>query len=466
MIKKSLLPIALILMMSLLAGCGGGAGSSSTPAGVNPSVPSIVQLLPVQQIVQTNSSITLKAKVLDGNGATMAGVPVVFTNLSLLGVLSSTTATTDSMGYATVSLFSTDSGFSTIQAEVNIGSGKVRDKKMVFFSIFDLFLPAPPTVLPTLTLAVDSNNDGSYNDPSDFFLTSGEAIVRATVLDDTSSPVLNDTVTFGADSTEVTFPDGQAKTTNSAGEAFARIKVVPSETRNADTPVNVNAVSKTTGAFNVITVFLTPIEVGQISVAADPAIVASGGTSTISATVTTAIGTLVPDGTAVNFTASSGAIAPFGQTAKGVATAKYTAPTLTAGSSDLSVSINASSGGKSASTSITVTAPVVTPTALALNPKLATLPCGGTPLASATFFVSGGTPPYSIVLSVSTDPLTAAPTTVSTSGGSFTVTPTATPPATACDGITSGSSKTFNLLVKDSSPTPQIITLPITLTNP
>jgi hypothetical protein len=399
MIKKSLYPVALsLLIMFLLAGCGGGAGSSSAPGGVNAAVPSIVQLLPVQQVVQTNSSISLRAKVLDGNGVKMGGVPVVFTNLSVLGALSSTTAKTDSQGFATVSIFSTDPGFATIQAEVNTGSGKVRDRKTVFFSLFDLFL-APPSggqLIPTLTLAVDSNNDGSYNDPSDFFLSSGEGIVRATVLDETGSPVLNDTVAFGADSTELTFPDGAAKQTDSAGQAFARVKVVPSEIRNFDTPVNVSAVSANTGAFNVITLFLTPIEVGGISVTANPSTIASAGTSTVSATVTTTAGTFVPDGTAVNFTATGGVVAPFGQTTKGVATAQYTAPTLAAGSPDQTFTIDASSGGKSASTQVTITA-----ASQALRILPASISVDNTIQNNLVFTISGGQAPYIVS---STDP--------------------------------------------------------------
>lgn len=363
MIKKTLLPIALFMALALLAYCGGGAGTSSEPVGVNQGQPSIVQLLSVQQIVQTNSNVYLKAKVLDGNGRVIPNVQVTFTNLSLVGVLSSTQATTDSLGFATVTLFSTDSGFATVQAEVNTGAGKVRDKKTVFFSIFDLTLVI---AAPTLTLAVDNNNDGSFNDPSDFTFFDpadphDEAIIRATVLDGSGVPVLGDTVTFSADTTEATFPDGDAKQTNSAGEAFVRLKVVPSEVRNFTVPMNVNAVSTNTGAFNVITLFIGPITINQVTVAANPQTVASAGTSTITAAVKTAAGTFVPDGTTVNFTTDKGNITPFAQTTSGLATATLTAPTLTAGGPSQTATITASAGGKSGTTSVTITAPPPTP---------------------------------------------------------------------------------------------------------
>ncbi|MDA8106327.1 MAG: Ig-like domain-containing protein [Nitrospiraceae bacterium] len=404
MIKKSLLPIALILMMALLAGCGGGAGSSSAPAGVDPAVPSIVQLLPVQQIVQTNSSISLRAKVLDGNGAVIAGVPVVFTNLSLLGVLSSTTATTNSMGYATVSIFSTDSGFATIQAEVNTGSGKVRDKKTVFFSVFDLFPPTGAVGAPTLTLAVDNNNDGSFNDPSDFVLldTTAEAIIRATVLDGTGAPVLGDTVTFGADSTEATFPDGAVKQTDSAGEAFVRLKVVPAELRDVTIPLNVNAVSTNTKAFNVLTLYLEPVTVGNVKVTANPKSIQTGGTSTITANVTTTAGVSVPNGTSVNFTitpSTFGGIPPYSQTTNGLATATYTAP-ATAAASGQSVTVTATVTGVSGSDTVIVTPPPVTPPApVALSVTPPSITVVSTNLNVITFTIKGGTGPYTVTSS-------------------------------------------------------------------
>ena len=460
MIKRFLLLIALLMVAWMVSGCGAGADSPGEPAGVNPSVPSIVQLQPVQSTVQTNTSISLRAKVLDGNGRVVPNTPVVFTNLSLLGVLSSTTATTDSLGFATVSLFSTDSGFATVQAEVNTGSGRVRDKRTVFFSVFDL---VPVSGTPTLTLAVDNNNDGSYNDPSDFILlqTTDQAVIRATVLDRTGNPSVNDTVTFGADSSEATFPDGDVKQTNSSGEAFARIKVVPTELRDLTVPLNVNAVSTSTGAFNVITLFLSPVTVGNVAVSANPTSVDSGGTSAITSVVTTSSGAAVPDGTSVNFTAAGGSIEPFAQTAAGVATASLKAPTLQPGDFDQTVRVTASVGGKSGSTNVTVIAPAVTPvtpTTLAVNPTSATFTdCNVTPAPTATFLISGGTSPYHAALAVSSDPITVSAIT----GGSFTVSPT------GCGSIPpGGGSADFNVLVTDSGTPAQVVTVKITLKNP
>jgi hypothetical protein len=369
---------------------------------------------------------------------------------------------TDGSGMATVALFSSTPGFATVQAEVGSGAVNVRDKKTVYFSVFDFRIPGQATV-PTLTLAVDSNNDGTYNDPSDFFLSSGEAIVRATVLDGSGAPVANDTVMFAADSTEVTFPDGDSKVTNSDGQAFVRIKVVPSEARNFNTPVNISALSITTGAANVLTLFVTPIEVGQLAVIAQPPTVASGGSSTISATALTTTGSLVPDGTIVNFTASSGVVEPFAQTTDGIATAAFTAPTLAAGSGGRNVTLTASAGGKQATTTVVVTAPPAptppptpTPTpvpALAVTPPGGSMPCGG---ASQNFFVTGGTPPYSATAPLSTAPVTITNSPVQSSGGFFTV--------TTKDCGTLPASTPVSILVIDH--TSKIVTVTVTVTNP
>ncbi len=418
MIKKILFAAALFILAVALAGCGGGAGSSSQPTGVNGGVASVIQLLPVQTVAQTNSYISVKAKVLDGNGQLLPNAKVTFTNLSLVGSLSATAATTDQLGIATVNLFSTASGFSTIQAEVNNGAGMVRDKKTVFFSDYDLTIPTTTTTsIPTLTLDVDGNNNGIYNEPGDFILfetpDDNEVVIRAT-LTVGGAPVSGSLITFGSDTAEGTFPLGKTAHTDTNGQASVLVKVDPIVLRNFQTVLNITA-SADDGAANIVSLFLKPVLVDTVSVTADPQTVNSGATSTISAQVSTTAGSNAPDGTAVNFTATSGTVTPFSQTAGGVAKATFTAPTLTAGGFNMQTTITAASGGKSGTVKVTVVAPAATQTPLKVIPTSQTLsnPAVGD---KATYKIIGGTAAFT---AYSDSPAIA---TVSVSGTTMTAT--------------------------------------------
>jgi hypothetical protein len=457
--KKFFLTLALFILSVAMAGCGGGTGSSSHPTGVDSGVPSRIQVLPVPSIAQTNSFIVVKAKVLDGNGYPLSDTKVTFTNLSLVGSLSGTAATTDPNGLATVTLSSTTPGFSTVQAEVNSGAGMVRDKRTVFFSDFDITVP--PTPVPSLTLEVDGNNNGIYDETSDFILfetpDDNEVLVRAT-LRVGGIPISGSVITFGADTEEGTFPLGDTATTNGDGQASVLVKVDPIVLRNFNTVLNITAMSDD-GASNLVSLFLDPVLIDTLSVSSDLQTVDSGGTANISALLTTTAGTTAPDGTAVSFTTTSGGVTPFSQTTDGVAAATFTAPTIAAGGFNQQATITAASGGKSGTVKVIINAPPApsptptpTPTpvpALVVSPPNASIPCGN---ATATFFVTGGVPPYKIT--VSSGPVTSSVATIQASGGSFTVTSGACPVATTL----------ANIVVKDNAN--NIVTVPVTVTNP
>ncbi len=465
MIKRLLFAAALFILAAALTGCGGGTGSSSQPTGVNAGVPSVIQLLPVQTVAQTNSYISVKAKVLDGNGQLLPNAKVTFTNLSLLGSLSATTATTDQFGIATVNLFSTTSGFSTIQAEVNNGAGMVRDKRTVFFSDYDLTISnTTNTSIPTLTLDVDGNHNGIYNEPGDFILfetpDDNQVTIRAT-LTVGGVPVSGSLITFGSDTAEGTFPLGNTVHTDMNGQASVLVKVDPTVLRNFNTVLNITA-SADDGAANIVSLFLSPVLVDTVSATADPQTIDSGATSTISAQVSTTAGNNAPDGTAVNFTTTAGSVTPFSQTTAGIATATFTAPTLSAGGFNLQATITAATGGKSGTAKVTIVAPPAptpaptpTPTpvpALTVNPPGASISCGG---ATATFFVTGGVPPYTAT--VTSGPVTITTSaTIQTSGGSFSVT------SAVCGTL--AASTPANVVVKDNANT--FVTVPITVTKP
>lgn len=349
--RKIIIPLLFVLsLFTYSCGGGGGAGSADLPPGESPGTAFTVQLLPSNYVAQTNAYITFYAKVLDGNGVPVKDVDVSFTNLSLIGTLSSTSAKTDESGLARTTLSSTTSGFSTILAEINTGVGAVWSKRTVFFSEESLQWPSP-----YLTLDVDGDNDGNYNEDSDLTLfqapNDNQVIVKATVFNEYGEKVSNITVTFGSDSKEVTFPLGEKATTDINGEASVLIQVDPSVLRSLTTTINITAEADN-GAYNMVTLFLNPVTISTITVTASPTIVQSEGTSNVIASLTTSTGMPAPDETTVNFTASCGQMdPPFAQTTSGTASSKFKAPSTT---EDIDCVVTAKAGGKTGSVVINV----------------------------------------------------------------------------------------------------------------
>ena len=457
--KKILFTLSLLSIMVFLSSCGGGGGggSLSTPPGTNTGVPSVVKLLDVQNIAQTNSTIYMKAKVLDGNGNPVQNVSVTFTNLSApFGQLSATIANTDTAGVATVTLQSAVPGFLTVLAEINAGAGQVRDRLTLYFTDFNFEVPGQ-ALLPSMTLDVDSvPGDAIYDQPSDFILyessTDDTVEVRATVFETLGVPVgPGMSVTWAADRPEAVFVSQDA-ITDGNGQAKAIVQVPPSGIRNIGTHVNIGA-SAGNGAFNMVTLFLNPLTVNSVVISAVPTTVDSGGTSAISATVTTNLGTPVPDGTMVNFTSTGGSTlgTPFAQTTDGVAKTNLTVPIVT---SDTSVSVTASVGGKTGTVSVAVTGEEPTPTPLTIVPGTVSIlsSSGG----SQMFTITGGTGPYT---TISSDPTRAFDSAIGDgvwTGSSITVT---VPPGATAGTVTItvndslGATKTATVTIIASGPT-------------
>lgn len=437
--KKFFILLTLLALTLSALNCGGGAGSSNSPAGENPGKPSIVQLLPSHFIAQTNTVITLHAKVLDGNGNPVRHLAVRFTNLSPIGVLSSTSAKTNDIGIATVTLKSTVQGFATIQAEVNKGVAIVRDRKTVFFA-------TTLNLQPFMTLDVDGDNDGIYNEPSDLTLfenaNDNQVVVRATVFNRFGQRAALTSVTFGADSSEASFPLGSTGTTNANGEATVLVQVDPAAVRNLGTILNITATADN-GAANLVSLFLLPVIVNNVNVTANPSVIEPEDTSDITASVVLNTGGPAPDGTSVSYIASCGSVTPFAQTANGVANAEYTGP-----SSEGTCTITATSGGVSATTDILVT------TALTVLPGAQTIDgiAGGT----VSYTIYSGVAPYTVTSSNAAIAYDSAPGdgtwNVAASGDSFIV----TVPAFTSAG-------TVTLTVRDAAGTTKTATLTITV---
>lgn len=427
--KKILFTLSLLSILVFLISCGGGGGGGSltTPPGTNTGVPSVLKLLDVQNVAQTNTTIYMKAKVLDGNGKPVAGQTVYFTKISGVGTLNAASSDTDTTGVATVTLNSAVPGFSSIMAEVTGAAGQMRNVNSVYFTS-----SLSMSLRPIMLLDVDGNDSNTiYNEPGDYNLFEAsvandtQVTIRATVFNSIGLLVFGETVTFGADfpykigsdpaapcsdgstSCEVSFPLGNTATTNFNGEAFVLVQVTPTLLRNITTVLNITAIADN-GAFNMGSLFLNPVTVNSGVVRATPTTIESDGESEISATVTTNTGGPVPDGTAVNFTSTAGVLStPFAQTESGVAKTTLTAPTVT---SDINITVTASVGGKSGTVSVAVTAPAVeppTPVALTIVPGTVSIlaSSGG----SQTFTITGGTGPY---ITTSSDPANAYDTAV------------------------------------------------------
>lgn len=419
--NKIVIVLALIALSLGSFSCGGGgAGGPLVPPGENPGIPSVVQLLPSTFIAQTNSSITLNTKVLDGNGIPLANIPVTFTNLSHpFGTLSATVKNTDSSGIATVTLYSTTPGFATILAQVNTGSGQVRDRKSVYFSFLDV-------LAVSMSLDVDSDQDSNtiYNEPDDFILfqsaNDDEVSILATVFDAGGVPVGGGMgVSWSSSHTEAAFIPITATETNVNGQAKAVVKVTPSSIRDTETHVNIMA-SAGNGAANMVTLFLRPVIVSSVTVSAKPQVVAPNGTSDITAIVMLNTGGKAPDGTAVSFTSTipttttpCGTVDPFAQTTGGVATVKFTAPSVVPLGNICRVT--ATAGGKEGYVDITIRlAMKVSPTTATICEKDNT--CSAV-ITSVSFTITGGVPQYT----VTSDTISVIPDPGILAGNSFTV---------------------------------------------
>lgn len=448
--KKIILLLAVLALSFGTFSCGGGgAGSANNPPGENPGVPSVVQLEPTHFIAQTNSSITLHAKVLDGNGAPVKGMPVTFTNLSEpFGILSATVANTDNSGLATVTIMSTTPGFATVIAQVNNGVSNVRDRKTVFFTSNDV-------LAVSMSLDVESVPPTSTpNEISDFtlfeFPFDDTVEVLATVRNAGGVPVANVSVDWSTDHTEAQFVRVD-EVTNVFGQAKAIIKVEPESIRNTETFVNVGAVADN-GAFNMITLFLNPVVINPAAstVSANPSIVEVNGESEITAVVFLNTGARAPDGVLINFTATCGFVDPFGTISGGVATAQFTAPAISG-----TCTVTATAEGLTiGSVDILVIVP------LAIFPTTVDVHVG----ATVNFTIIGGIPPYSAFSSDPVNgPITPAPNPLP--GNTFSVgpipagicTPDPGPPVVPCTA-------TISVTVVDAASS--TVTATINVTNP
>jgi hypothetical protein len=402
--KRFIVLIGLIILSLMIAAflnsCGGGAGDDYTPPGINPGQPAELRLYPDRNVAQTGTYVSLRAFLIDANGSPVSGQVVNFTNHSIYGVLSSTTATTDSQGVATVQIRSTTDGIATVVVE----SSGLRDRRSIVFTSYDIIDSV--AIFPvTVQMDVDGDGDGVYNESEDLILFEAPGddtvLIRATV--SVFGQVVSEAeITFSDDHPDAYFPDGtdidgdgkgdyKVTYTDSYGRAYATVKVEPSQVITTTSVMNVYAVtgyiyipeydSYFTG-YGSVSIFLEPIVIDQVQIYANPEKLNVGDSSDLTIGVRLSTGDPAPDGTTVQLSATCGSIdKPFVQTDKGNASAKFTAPMTPS-----SCTVTATAGGVSDSVVIDVVSDLQITGPTSMNEVS----------DSATFSVSGGTGPYTI----------------------------------------------------------------------
>lgn len=453
--KKFFILVVLLGLTLSFAGCGGGGGSMNSPKGENPGKATLVELTPTHFVSQTNSDITLHAKVLDGNGNPVADLPVRFTNLSPVGSLDRITDKTNAAGIATATLHSHEVGFATIQAEVDEGLNQVRDRIVVYYSDFALMWPEP-----TIVLDIDADNDGIYNEASDFNFfetpTDDSATLRATAFDEFGKRIVGMNITFSGNSGS-SFPLGNTFMTNSEGQAFTFLQVSPTSVVGQETSLLIQAVGSN-GSADVIAVFLQPVYLTGINMIANPpgVVGSEGETATVTAYLLTSAGT-IPDDLAVQFSVSpvtAGFVSPLVDlTDNGAASTVFTPSATYLGDAIVTATIG----------NVTNTITILVAGALTVSPPSQTVDgvVGGT----ATYIISNGIPPYTVTTDDATLP--PVPTTVVSSGDTFGVTvPAGTAATTATYTVTDAAGHTVAVtldvtFVPPAAPVADFIGIPV-----
>lgn len=461
--KKIIILLSLLALSFCTFSCGGGAGSSNTPEGENPGVPSRLVLAPDKNVAPTGSYVNFHATVLDGNGHPVEGKVVNFTNVAGGGTFSATSAVTNGLGIATVNLRLTSDGFATAVAE----TAGLRDKRSVYFTsgASTRGLAFSPI---TVDVDIDEDNNGIYNESEDLRIcqTANDNVLRirttvyavgarapgVSVNVQTDYDILSTfpNTPFGTDNDADGDIDEDNIVTNSQGEAFTEL-TVNCLVENVEKILNVFAstssmyVQEFDGYFSGAggqSLFLQPVTVTGITVTANPTAVAPSGTSTIRATVNTTGGNDL-DNISVQFSTTCGTVSPtLAQTVDGIAQTTFTAPS-TAQTCTITAKVGTVTG--------TVSVPVYT--TLTVTPSTLTLDNDSEP-ATVTFMVSGGVAPYTI-WSVSTNV-------------NFTYTLPATLAAAGALNMTGivlpePNTGTITIYIRDSAPSPSTVTVVITV---
>ncbi|MBI5848213.1 MAG: hypothetical protein HZB31_09755 [Nitrospirae bacterium] len=382
--------ILVVLALLFIASCGSDSNTKTDTISLyadknNNGIfnePEDVTLLQNSRDTQVSLKVVYKAK----DGQALQGKSIAFSSDSTevtfpLGAA----VTTDSRGEAFMLVKVTPAVLRNVTTTVSIAAAEGSVKNA-------LLLHLRPVTVSSAASAISAT-------PEDVFV-GAQSLITVVAKTNMDTYVPDGTVVFYSS----TCGTVTLSSTTLAGVAKATFKapVVSTDTQCAVTAV----IDSVTVGRTTLSVFIASPT--NSSITATPAAVVAGSKSVIATYVRGSSGEPVPDGTAVNFSASCGSVSPSSLTSSGAATADFTAPAAVppAGTCTVTASVSNAPIG---SVDITVNSKLdVQPATTSVN-----MTAGG----SALYTITGGFPPYAVLSDNSTYP--PSPASVSQSGGTF-----------------------------------------------
>lgn len=327
--------LASLLLVSLVAGCGGGGGSAGTSqfgtgsgtgssGGTTTGTAAYVMALDVQRAgastaqISSTETVQAVATVSSASGSPVSGVVVTFAQTGSPSVTFApvaATALTDASGKASVDFGAanpTATGATTINASGTVATTSVTATKAISIaagSVTSVAVPAAVNFVssvPSGTAIVVKGAGGNGRTES--------AVLTFAVVDASGAPVSGASVNFALNTTNggatlqsttgTSNSSGQVTVTVSSGTAPATIVVTASTTLATGTVIS--SQSDTLIVSNSV-----PVSGGFEIVAAKYNLDGrtTGDSTTVTAYVRDQFGNPVPDGVAVSFTTDFGAVA-------------------------------------------------------------------------------------------------------------------------------------------------------------
>lgn len=374
-------------LLFLLSGCGGGSGAGSAYQPPVYGSPTTINLWTNRQNVETGATVVVVAQLIDSSGRGVSGKSVQFTATG--GSMTSSSATTDSKGIASTNITSTVKG----NVDVTANADGYKAARTIYFT-------DNLSYRPTMTVMVDGNWNGTYDEPDDYIIfqtaSDNTAVIKVNLQEITEQPAKGITVNLASQNgiANVSFTSGSSALTDTSGNAYFVVTFTSGIITGGKTYVSilVNATVESESLMKVLTFTVSPVSVSGILLSALPSEVKITETSAVSAKVYLTSGSLAPDGTMVNFTSMSlssmscGTVEPYATTTAGTATTTFTAPSSMPDGGKCEVTAEIS--GVSKNIDITILSDLIV-----LPPTIVIKGADG---GVATYTVSYGKPPYTV----------------------------------------------------------------------